>query len=223
MKKVLGLFLAIAMLVSFSFSQDVMPAAKAGAKSLNFTFAGLGGFGIGASGPLKGNFAGFGASYFLSNDAAVRGALQVGLASTSTPSNAPSGQSGTDGSTSAFTFGLAADYLMYMNAGRVRPYMGAGINFSTSTSDVKNPVVGNVAQDEIKGGTPTTFGLAGIMGAEFFVYSEISLSAEYQLNLISLTSVSDLTHSNPSSTVKQPSMTNILGFGAAGATLHIYF
>jgi opacity protein-like surface antigen len=217
MKKVLILALAIAMVFGLAAAQDVNPAIHQGAKSLNFTFNGLGNFGIGPTGPN----AGIGGSYFLSSDAAVRAGLQVGLSTTSTPANAPAGFTGTDGSTSSFAFGIAADYLMYMNAGRVRPYCGAGLNFSTTTSDVKYATVGTT-QDEQKGGTPTTFGVAGIMGAEFFIYSEISLSAEYQLNLVSLTSTSDLTHSNPASTTKEPSSLNILGFGAAGVTLHIY-
>jgi opacity protein-like surface antigen len=217
MKKVLIAALAVLMVFGLAVAQDVNPAIHAGAKSMNFTFNGLGNFGIGPTGPN----AGIGGSYFLSNDAAVRAGLQVGLSTTSTPANAPTGTTGTDGSTSSFSFGIAADYLMYMNAGRVRPYWGAGLNFSTTTSDVKYATVG-ATQDEQQGGTPTTFGLAGIMGAEFFIYSEISLSAEYQLNLVSLTSTSDLTHSNPASTTKMPSSLNILGFGAAGVTLHIY-
>jgi len=215
MKKVLVLAVAIAMIFGLASAQDVVPVAKTGSKSLNFTFGGLGAFGINPSGPNGG----IGVSYFLNSDAAIRAGLQLGLATTSTPAN----PSGTDGSTSSLTLGIAGDYLMYMNAGRVRPYMGAGIHFTTQSSDTKYVVNGPGTQDEQKGGTPTTFGLAGIIGAEFFIYSELSLSAEYQLNIISLTSTSDLTNSNPSSTQKGGSSLNILGFGGGGATLHIYF
>ncbi|HTX18271.1 MAG TPA: outer membrane beta-barrel protein [Bacteroidota bacterium] len=216
MKKVFILLFAIVLTTGLTLGQDVMPAAKTGSKSLNFTFGGLGTFGVAPTGPLGG----IGVSYFLNSDAAVRAGLQLGIASTSTPASA---SPGTDGSTSSLTFGVAADYLMYMNAGRVRPYMGGGLLFQTQTSDVKPVLNGTGTQDEVKGGTPTTFGLRGIMGAEFFVYSELSFSAEYQLNLVSITSTSDLTHSNPSSTQKGGSATNILGFGGGGVTLHIYF
>jgi len=64
------------------------------------------------------------------------------------------------------------------------------------------------------------------MGAEFFIYSAISLSAEYQLNLFSTTSNADMVTSFkgvPSVTTKQGSSTTIPGFGSTGAMLHIYF
>jgi hypothetical protein len=70
------------------------------------------------------------------------------------------------------------------------------------------------------------FGLVAILGAEFFVYNEISLSAEYTLGLYQMTSRSDQTDSRKGLsdvTTKQGSSYQILGFGAAGATLHIYF
>ncbi|MDE3058670.1 MAG: outer membrane beta-barrel protein [Bacteroidota bacterium] len=223
MKKLLAVVVAGLLLSSIAFAQDVTPAQKAGAKSLNFTFGGLGAFGLRGTGPA----AGIGASYFLSDNAAVRAGLQVAINSTSTPSNLTTG--GTDGSTSQFLLGVSADYLMYMNAGRVRPYLGAGLNFATSSFD--NKPVDKRGFDEQKGldanGNPTgtIFGLGGIVGAEFFVYSEISLSAEYQLNLISIMSASDVqtTVGNTTTTAKGGSATNVLGFGAAGATLHIYF
>jgi opacity protein-like surface antigen len=221
MKKVLMVVLAIAMVFGLAAAQDVNPAIHQGAKSFNFTFAGLGVFGIGpvAIGP-NGPLFGVGASYFLNNDAAVRGGLQLGIKSTSTPSNLANG--GTDGSTSSFTAGVSADYLMYMNAGRVRPYWGAGINFTTTSFD--NKPVDKAPYDEQKGGQPTTFGLTGIAGAEFFIYSEVSLSAEYQLNIISISSISDkqTTFGGTTITAKGGSSTNILGFNGGWLTLHIY-
>ena len=71
----------------------------------------------------------------------------------------------------------------------------------------------------------TRLGLMGIVGAELFVYNELSFSAEYQLNLFSMTSAADQvqTQGATSVTTKSPSFTNILGFGTAGATVHIYF
>jgi len=69
-------------------------------------------------------------------------------------------------------------------------------------------------------------GLAGFVGAEFFIYPEVSISAEYQLTLFSLTSKSDKVESRKNKTdvtTKQGSSTQILGFGAANATIHIFF
>ncbi len=222
MKKFIAVFIAVMMLAGVVSAQDMM-GTKAGDKSMNFTFGGLGAFGLAGTGPAGG----LGISYFLSSDAAVRLGLQVGITSTTTPANPPAGGTGTDGSTSGMTLGVGADYLMYMSgaSSRVHPYMGAGFSFTTASSTVKPAVVAPTVQTETKGGTPTTFGLRGIAGAEFFLYPEISLSAEYALTLFSVTSTSDLvvTSGATSVTTKGGSSTSILGFGAGGATVRIYF
>ena len=233
MKKLLIVMLAVVMVCGAAFGQDFVPAAKAGAKSLNFTFAGLGAFGIGAAGVTGG----FGVSYFMSNDAALRLGLQVKMTSSTTPWNDNSGNGtnpGSDGTASTFSLGVGADYLMYMYGmtPRVKPYMGLGFSIGMNSSDTKPGVsntAGNGTVTEVKNGNGNeglTLGLMGIAGAEFFLYPELSLSAEYQLNLFALTSKSDrVTSSKGLSdvTTKQGSSTQILGFGAAGATLHIYF
>jgi hypothetical protein len=234
MKKALALVVASSLVFGMALAQDVQPVVKAGAKSINFTFGGLGTFGLGAAG-VKGGISG---SYFLTQESAVRVGLQVSSNSTTTPWNDLTGNGtnpGSDGSTSTFAFGIGADYLMYINAStpRVRPYLGAGVRLIMQSSDSK-PAVATSSPNgtlvETKNGTPgdgLTFGLAGILGAEFFIYPAISISAEYQLNLFSATSSSDMVTSikgAPSSvTTKQGSSTTILGFGSAGATLHIYF
>ncbi len=226
----------VALVISTSvMAQDVKPAVTAGSKSLNFTFAGLGAFGIGPSG-IGG---GLGMTYFLSSDAAVRLGLQAAYASASMPANPPAGTPGTDGSQSAFQAAIGADYLMFMTGAtsRVRPFLGAGVQFGFANTNSKNPVTGATVQTEIKNnefgeninGTTyfggMTIGARAIAGAEFFLYPELSLSAEYQLNIISLTSQSDEeTIAGPTTvTKKMGSSTTLLGFGAAGATLHIYF
>ncbi len=231
MKKLLIVMLAVVMVCGAAFGQDFVPAAKAGAKSLNFTFAGLGAFGIGPAG-VNG---GFGISYFMSNDAALRLGLQLKMNSSTQPWNDPNppNNPGSDGSASTFGFGVGADYLMYMYgmSPRVKPYMGAGVFVAMNSSDTKFGVSnaaanGTVTETKNGNGEGLSFGLAGIAGAEFFLYSELSLSAEYQLNIISITSKSDKVQSAKGIsdvTTKQGSVTQILGFGTVGATLHIYF
>ncbi len=224
MKKTISVFIAVMLFSGVMFAQDVQPAVKAGSKSLNFTFGGLGAFGLNATG-VNG---GLGASYFLSSDAAVRLGLQIRSVSSTIPANPGTGQTGTDGSQSTFTLGIGADYLMYMMGAtsRVRPYMGAGFAFSMISDTRKNAVIAPAVQGELKGtGAGINLGLMGIAGAEFFLYPELSLSAEYTLNLFNMNSPSDLvsTSGSTSVTTKQTSSTTILGFGAAGATLHIYF
>jgi opacity protein-like surface antigen len=228
MKKAITIVVAAVLVSTVALAQDVQPVVKAGAKSLNFTFSGFGAFGLGAAG-VNGGISG---SYFLKEDAALRVGLQVAYNSSTIPWNGVA--AGSDGSTSQFGVGVGVDYLAYMNAltPRVKPYVGAGIAFMTQSSDYKpaspNPVpVGNLT--ETKGGAGndgTSFGVVGIVGAEFFLYPEISLSAEYQLNVFSMLSKADQVNSYQgasSTTTKQGSSTAILGFGSAGAGLHIYF
>jgi len=225
MKKILAVVLAVVMMCGVVMAQEVQNlGTKAGDKSMNFTFGGLGAFGIGATGPAGG----VGLSYFLGSDAAVRAGLQVKSTSSTIPANPATGQTGTDGSSSNFTLALSADYLMYMQGAtsRVRPYMGAGFSFSMTSSESKNAVIAPAVQVTTKGtGAGTTLGLMGIAGAEFYLYPELSLSAEYQLTLFSMNSPSDVESSAGSTTVttKQTSSTQILGFGTAGAAIHIYF
>jgi outer membrane protein W len=231
MKKIAIALVVVMIASSALFAQDIQPAAKAGAKSLNFTFAGLGVFGLGSPNVTGG----LGASYFLSNDAALRVGLQIQSTSTTTPWNdVTNSNPGADGKSSTFGFGVTADYLMYMSGmtSRVKPFAGVGVGFMMNSSDVKHAVANNAGNGtllEVKNGTAndgTTFYIAAAMGAEFFLYPELSLSAEYDLNLIGITSLSDATTSvkgSPDITTKRGSTTTILGFGAAGATLHIYF
>jgi hypothetical protein len=227
--KRITLFLAAAMMVSMSLSaQEFKPAVKAGAKSLNFTFGGFGAFGIAGSG-ISG---GLGMSYFASQDVAYRLGVQAVYNSATVPWN-DNTNPGSDQKSTSTGIGAGFDYLMYMNSitSRVRPYYGAGVNVYYHTSDVKYAVPNNAgtgSQLELKNGGSDglTFGIAGILGAEFFLYPELSLSAEYELNVLSVTSNSDrvLTRKNlADATTKGGSSLQILGFGAAGATLHIYF
>lgn len=231
MKKILAVAVVMAVFGgNISWAQE-STMIKEGAKSLNFTFGGLGSFGIGASG-ING---GIGFSYFLDNATAVRGGLQIRSSSTSTPWSDPTGTNpGTDGSASTFVLGLAGDYLMYMSSmsSRVAPYYGVGVFVTMNSSDTKYSIsnaapVGTAT--ELKNGNGSdglTFGASGIAGAEFFIYPELSVSAEYRLNLISLTSLSDVVSSSKGGadvTTKRGGTTTILGFSGAGATLHIYF
>lgn len=225
MKRVLLVLLAVVVLGNVAFAQE-SPAIKSGAKSLNFTFGGFGGFGLTGSGPMGG----VGLSYFLSNDAAVRLGLQVTSTSSKTPANPPTGSTGTDGEASALVLGVGLDYLMYAGSGRVRPYMGGGLGVTFGSNTAKPPVIPAGPQPETKndptvGPTGITFGVGAIVGAEVFIYNELSFSAEYNLNLITVNSPADMEVVSGSTTIttKQPSSTTILGFGAAGATVHIYF
>lgn len=223
----LALFLSFVASTALS-AQDVRPVVQDGARSINFTFGGLGTFGLGAAG----RDGGISGSYFLSRNAALRVGLQAAYSHSTTPWNG--GGAGTDGSSSGTAFGAGADYLSYMSSltQRVRPYVGVGAYLSSRTSDSKPPLASPVPSGALvetkngSGGDGLTVGTRAILGAEFFLYPAISLSAEYQVGLFGLTSASDMVRSYqgaPSITTRRGSAQSFLGFSSAGAALHIYF
>ena len=241
MKKLFAILVAITLVASFVYAgDDITPAAKAGATSLNFTFGGLGTFNLGGFGPSaqyptdpNGDYtstpAGISLSFFTSNTAAIRIGLQAQYMNKTFPYN---GTNGTDGTGSAFAAGVSLDFLGYMGSSnsRVRPYLGGGLLFTLSSNDYKPAVPSGVTQSETKNSQPAGIQAAvvGIAGAEFFIYNEISISAEYQLNVFGIQSLSDTKYTSgipgdQTQTAKNGSVTQILGFGALGATVHIYF
>lgn len=209
-------------------AQGVQPVVKAGSRSVNFTFGGLGTLGLGAAG-LDG---GISVSCFRKENRAVRLGLQVGYTRSTTPWNGAG--PGSDGSQSNFTFGASGDYLWYGTAPthRVRPYVGTGVSLLFGSSDYKPAVSGAAPAGtltETKNGSGNngfTVGTEGVLGVEFFLYPSVSLSAEYQLNVVSYTSRADQVQyykGMGSETTRQGSALSLLRFGAGGATVHIYF
>jgi hypothetical protein len=227
MRKILTAVLLAMLVASLAYAGDgVTPAAKAGAVSLNFTFGGLGAFNLGGPGPAPFNTpAGISVSFFLSSTDAFRVGLQAQNSSQTIPWTGT--VSGTDGSNSAFGLGFSGDYLRYTGTtGRVRPYLGLGFLATYSTNDHKDAAATGQTQPETQDTQPAgvTFGTRGILGAQFFFFNELSVSAEYQLNLYSLTSYSDTKRiiGTTTTTTKNGSVTQLFGFGALGATVHIY-
>lgn len=225
MKKLFATILAVMLMCGVVMAQDAPAGNQAGAKSMDFTFGGLGAFGLAGTGPAGG----LGVTYFLSSDAAVRLGLQLGTTSTTTPS-AVAGNS--DAETSTFDVALGADYLMYMSGGRVKPYVGAGVSVGLGSSSTKpsnpSPIpAGNTVETTNTRATDgLSLSLAGIAGAEFYLYNEISISAEYTLGLVRMVSGADsetTVQGSPTVTAKGTSSFNLFGFSAAGATIHIYF
>ncbi|MGD1044962.1 MAG: outer membrane beta-barrel protein [Bacteroidota bacterium] len=228
MKKLFTVLVAIALIASLAFAgDDITPSAKSGATSLNFTFGGLGAFNLGEAGPSVPQPvaipAGISISYFLNNNNAVRVGLQIQYGSETDPYQGTG--SGTDGNRSEFGLGISGDYLMYIaSSSRVRPYLGGGFLLTYSSNDVKYAAGPGATQQEIQNSQPAGVGfqLRGLAGAEFFIYNEMSISAEYQMNLFGIESFSD-TKNTPGSTTKNGSQMQILGFQALAATVHIYF
>ncbi|MCG6989140.1 MAG: porin family protein [Gemmatimonadetes bacterium] len=209
-------------------AQEVQPVVHDGSRSINFTFNGLGSFGLAGTG-VNG---GLGMSFFRSRDRAIRLGLQMGYDRSTSPWNGVG--AGSDGLSTSWRLGVGADLLRYKDAmsGRVRPYIGVGVSIATASSDQK-PAVSDNAPDgtliETKNSNANdglTIGTRGILGAEFFIFPEVSISAEYTLNLVSYTRRADMgtSYKNlPEVTTKRGSALTVLGFGAGGAMVHIYF
>ncbi|MBI4417419.1 MAG: outer membrane beta-barrel protein [Ignavibacteriales bacterium] len=193
MKQLLSCLLVLTLAAPVAQSQEVTPNLTGGSKALLFSFAGL-------SFLNAGNFdGGFGAKYYLSEAMAVRAGLQFATGSTTNPANPPAGQSGVDGSQSATQIGVSAAIELHMGKGRVSPYLGGGIGFSTTSTEMKNAVVGNpppsqtttknsVAGENIGGVNylgGTAFTVYGLAGFEFFLWKELSLAGEYRLGFTS--------------------------------------
>ena len=216
MKKVAILFTILILVGSISFGQDITPGPSAGSKGILFQFDGLA--------ALRANsyLGGFGAKLYLTDYTAVRGMVQLGLNSSKTPANAV-GQA--DGSASDNTFGAGGAIELHFTKSRISPYIGAGIIFSTrSTEDIPLGPVGNQTTDKNANGS-TSIGIGGLLGVEYYVTNGVSLSAEYQVGFTS-TSMKDEEISNPNFrtvTNKQGSITSI-GIANSGIlTLAVYF
>jgi opacity protein-like surface antigen len=220
-KFVVGAF-CLVVLTNLTFAQDA-PKVKAGSMSFNFTLNGLATFGLNGTGPG----AGLGGSYFLEGNSAARAGVQIGFSSTNIPYTGTG--AGADGDSTNSTIGFSIDYLRFFTSSsstRVRPFVGAGLTILSHSNYYKTSVAsGTHAEETTNGNGYTKFGFNGILGVEFFLYNEMSVSAEYDLNLFNYQKRKDTEYSSgtTTTTTKNGSTTNVLGFGAAGATLHIYF
>ncbi len=228
MKKTLVIGVLLGLLAAPLGAQEVAPAVHAGSRSVNFSFGGLGSFGLEGAGVGGG----LSASYFMSHDRALRMGVQLGYNRSTTPWNG--GGLGSDGSQWSTVVDVAADYLKYMRTltPRARPYAGMGVSVLSAWSDMQPALAASAPAGtltEIKNGGSNdgvTVGANAILGAEFFLFPELSISAEYHLNVVSYTHRADKVTSrigSATSTEKQGSSLHLLGFGAGGATVHIYF
>lgn len=232
MKKVFIVVLALVLVGSMSFAQEVTPNLTGGSKALLFSFAGL-------SFLNAGTFdGGFGAKYYLSDAMAVRAGLQFASASATNPANPPAGQQGSDGTQSATRIGVGGAIELHMGKGRVSPYLGAGVAFSTTSTEMKNIVVGNPppAQTTTKNATGgetisgvnyqggTTFTVYGLAGFEFFLYKEVSLAGEYRLGFSSTSRKDQEVTAGATTTTTKLASSSTFDIASQGVlTLAVYF
>ena len=179
--------LILALLVSTSFAQDVHPFIGSGSKAVLFSFSGLSNLGAN-------NFdGGAGMKYFLTSQMALRGGLLVNASGSTIPANPGVGEVGVDGSTSSTTFGIEGALEYHLTTTRVTPYFGGGIGFSTTSNESIPAATGTAPLYQVTtknrdgSGAGTMINFFALMGVEYFIVNEISLSAEYRLgyNLLS--------------------------------------
>jgi opacity protein-like surface antigen len=226
MKKVLIVAFAILLVGSLSYGQDVMPNLSGGSTALLFSFDGLAN--LSAT-----NFSGgFGAKYYLSSSMAVRAGLQFSSSSSKTPPfpGPTAGQISADATSSNTTIGIGGAVELHMGSGRVSPYLGVGVGFSTTstetkTDDVATPPATLTVLTIKNAGGATTLTVYAMAGFEFFLWKELSLSGEYQLGFSSSSSkdLETTITGTPTVTQKQGSSSNF-GINSQGfLTLAVYF
>ena len=222
---------ALATLVSLSSAQDVVPSLAGGSKAILFSFGGLSFL---SAGTFDG---GIGARYYLSDGFAVRAGLQFTSASQTNPANPVAPNTGEDGKASASALGFSGAAELHMGKARVIPYFGAGLSFTTTSTESKNAVTGNpppaqtttknrAAGETVNGTTFTggsSFQVFGLLGVEFFLYKEISLSAEYRLGYMSSSRPDQEVTSGTTTTTTKQGGGNTFGIANSGSlTLAVY-
>lgn len=179
MKKTLIILLVVMSFAANIYAQDaVKPATSAGTAGLLFTFSGLDNLG---AGDFEG---GFGGKYFFTRNLALRGILNFTTASQTQPSGVP-GVDDTEASATVIGVGAALEY--HFGYKRVSPYIGGGLQFITTSTEETGEgytMTNDLGGQSVNGNTyraGTMLEAFGLVGVEFFLFDELSLSAEYRL------------------------------------------
>lgn len=225
MKRFAILLLVLTFVASVSFAGDPKPLTRSGDKALLFDLGGLANLAAGNYG------GGLGAKYYIASDLALR--LSIGFTTSSqtdknTQSPLPAGRLGESSrTTTEFSVAPAITYNLAKTS-TVVAYVGGMVSFS-SGSDKREGNSGGLGagfdSGEEYSQSTTTFGVAGILGAEWFPWENISLSAEYHLGYSH--SSSEVKSTTPPTTVTVDGPTTS-GFGLGSAntaafTLSFYF
>lgn len=218
MKKAVIVFVLGLVMAAAAFAQGT-PQTKSGSKSLMFSINGFGDFGVSPTivgdvpgGDSNGSSNLFGPSmrFFLSDDVALRVGLGFG---TSTVSPAVD-SIGVKSSETMFAIAPAVE-IHLMQAGPVSFYTGGGVSFGMSSG---SSTPRNI--DSLQSSTSATgISFGALLGAEFFPWDNLSLSAEYQLGVTLLSSSSEFR----GTTTDGPSTTSIGIGGPVRVTLALIF
>lgn len=210
---------------------QVTPRLQSGGKALLFSFSGLDNLNANS---FNG---GFGGKYFLSPTMALRLGVQLATASQDIPANPPAGLDGQDGKISGGAWGLNGALELHGGTGRVSPFVGLGIAYSTTSTENKDANIGPASGQTVIKNNPSGETIGGItfvpgnrfdvfalLGAEFFIVKELSLAAEYRLGFSNIAGKDVEVTQGTSSNKFKVGGTSGFGVDTAGVlTLAFYF
>ncbi len=177
MKRLLLVGLVLLLAAGFATAGET----KQGTTTLNFLINGLGTFGVNGStaGTANGNYLyGFGASYYIQDDMAIR----LGLAFNRWNSNEKDvNVTGDEQDFTQMAFGIQPALLwFFMNEGPVSAYWGPGVMFGMSSNEsVYTPPTGAASTSKT---SYTDFGVGIIMGAQWMAWEQVAFNAEYMIS-----------------------------------------
>jgi hypothetical protein len=219
MKKLLVSFILMVIFTIFGIAQEnkssekenaFVPEIKSGSTGLLFAFDGE---------LLRANTynGGIGLKYFMKDNLAIRGVLSLNYKNQNTPKSESTTY---DNESTNFNLGISGDFEYYLKKGRVSPYIGAGLGFSTSSSEQKS---GGYTYTNNDAGFTLSFYL--LAGAELFILPELSLSAEYRLTMNSFSaSDREITYTGQKTQITKGTSNFSINTGSIGAlTISFYF
>ncbi len=226
MKKLLFVIVAVVIITNLAFAGDEnTPTTKSGDKALLFNLGGLSFLTAGNFTPTS-FLSGVGGKYYISEGNAIRLALGFNNASTTiknTTIPTPAGQSSERKETGT-SFSIAPAFLHVLPiSGSVAPYIGAQIAWTTN-SLTREPGANFVNNSKFKSST-TVIGVAGLLGVEWFAWSNISFGAEYQLGYFSTSGSDESTNAGTTTTVDHNSVTStsISSASSGNLTVSVYW
>ena len=225
MKRIAIVMLVLLFVTSLSLAGDPKPITHSGAKALLFDLSGLANLAAGNYG------GGLGAKYYIGQDFAVRLGFGFNTATTTTKnplSPLPANQVAESKATSTeFSVEPAVTYNIARTS-TVVAYVG-GMFLYTSSSDKRDGNSAGLGVAYNAGASyrasTSSFGLAALLGVEWFPWENVSFSAEYRMGYAHGSSETESTTTATSVTTDGPS-TNGFGLGSANSgalTLSIYF
>lgn len=178
MKRLLLVGLVLLLAVGLVSAGERM--TKQGTHSLNFYINGLGNFGVFGvpAGTANGSYLyGFGGSYFLQDDMALRAGVAFNRWHSSEKDYAVAGD---ERNLTEFDFGIMPALLWYcMSEGPVAGYWGPTAFYGMSSDETEYiPPAGASTTTKV---SYTDFGFGVVMGAQWWAWDQVAFNAEYIL------------------------------------------